>query len=62
LSAIKAKLALKEFEKRGRWDELRRTTFFEEPLWVTEYVFSSTVEYDRTLRRHVPSFLDLQTQ
>lgn len=60
LAARKFKHALKDFEERGRWDELRRSLYFEEFLSVTDYVFSSTHKKDGTLRRIVFNFIDFQ--
>lgn len=59
-AARKFKRALKDFEERGRWDELRRSQYFEELLSVIDYVFSSTHKTDGSLRRIIFSFLDFQ--
>lgn len=59
-AARKFMRALKDFEERGRWDELRRSQNFEELLSVIDYVFSSTHKTNGSLRRTVSNFVDFQ--
>lgn len=61
MAARKFKHALKRFEERGRWDELRRDRYFGELVGVVVYIFSSsTPEDDTALRTLVGRFLDTQ--